>query len=115
MHATDLGWINLDAYLRNRDNVAIEANIVGAPPGTSVFLVIDEFRAVMPSKSATIGKAEFTRVPKGLSAKIVALSANAETGISIGVLPIQTEQGNAGKLEMNRVTEQELIQKLEVL
>jgi hypothetical protein len=115
MHATDLGWINLDAYVRNRDNVAIDANIVGAPPGTSVFLVIDEFRAVMPSKGTSIGKAEFTGVPKGLSAKIVALSANAETGISIGVLPIQTEQGNAGKLEMKRVTEQELIQKLEVL
>ncbi len=115
MHATDLGWINLDAYVRNSDNVDIEAIILEAPPGTSVFLVIDTFRAVMPSKSTTIGKAEFTRVPKGLSAKIVALSANAETGISIGVLPIQTEQGNAGKLEMKRVTEQELIQKLEVL
>jgi hypothetical protein len=115
MHATDLGWINCDAFVRNSDFVDIEATIVGAPPGTSVFLLFDSLRAVLPCKSGSNGKAEFIRVPKGMSAKIIALSSNPATGISFGQLGVQTEQGKAGKLEMQRVSEQELVQKLEAL
>lgn len=115
MHATDLGWINCDAFVRNSDFVDIEATIVGAPPGTSVFLLFDSLRAVLPCKSGSNGKAEFIRVPKGMSAKIIALSSNPATGISFGQLGVHTEQGKAGKLEMQRVSEQELVQKLEAL
>jgi hypothetical protein len=115
LHATDLGWINLDAFVRNSDFVDVEVTIFGAPPETSVFLLFDSLRAVLPCKKSSTGKAEFIRVPKGLSAKIIALSSNPATGISFGLLGINTEQGNAGKLEMRRVSEKELVQKLEAL
>ncbi|HEX2898214.1 MAG TPA: hypothetical protein VHS96_00695 [Bacteroidia bacterium] len=115
MHATEIGWLNLDVYIRNSQNVDVLADMQDAPDGTSTFLVLDEMRAVVPPKRMGNGQIAFINVPKGLSAKIIAISTDPTKGIRLGILPIITRQGQVGNIDTQPISAENLVKQLEAL
>ncbi len=112
---TQLGWINCDRFYNATQvvDVSVESAQGNFPHNTHAFLVFETMNAVMPGDLLTNGTMGFSKIPPGLKAKIVSISYDKSTGgIQLGILPITTEAGNAGKLSLQTISEEDLMKAL---
>lgn len=108
---TQLGWINCDRFYDAKQvvDVSVESTHGNFPANTHAFLVFETMNPVMPGYVLSDGNMGFSKIPPGLKAKIVSISYDKATGIQLGILPITTEAGNAGKLSLHSITEEDLL------
>lgn len=107
MSVTQLGWINCDRFSEERNVIAfnVEAKSEGTPSNTHCYLAMNSINSVLEGVRLDNGNWQFSRVPAGMDAKVVAISWDAEKGPSIGMMHVRTKSGNLGSLEMKAVTE----------
>ncbi len=112
---TQLGWINCDRFYNAKQvvDVTVEPAQGDFPHNTHAFLVFETMNAVMPGDVLSDGNMGFSKIPPGLKANIVSISYDKATGgTQLGILPITTEAGNAGKLSLQSISEEDLIKAL---
>lgn len=107
MSVTQLGWINCDRFSEEQNVIAfnVEAKSEGTPSNTHCYLAMNSINSVLEGVRLDNGNWQFSRVPAGMDAKVVAISWDAEKGPSIGMMHVRTKGGNLGSLEMKSVTE----------
>jgi hypothetical protein len=115
---TKLGWINCDRFYNAAQvvDVSVESAQGNFPDNTHAFLVFETMNAVLPGDLLTNGSMGFRKIPPGLKAKIVSISYDKATGgIQLGILPITTTAGNASKLSLQSISEEDLMKAMEAV